>query len=73
MFYFFMNIPFNLTVKKHTYNTREKSDTIIIITTKILLYVSQNCQNSFVLRRATTNLYRWLTGHQIELSHRDVC
>jgi len=41
MFHFLMNILYNLTVKKHTYNTREKSDTIIIKTTKILLYVSK--------------------------------
>ena len=46
MFNFLMNILFNLTVKRHTYNTRQKSDTMIINTTKILLYiyVSQKCQ-----------------------------
>lgn len=43
MFHFLMNIFFNLSVKQHTCNTREKSDTIIMNTTKIL-YVSQKCQ-----------------------------
>ena len=74
MFHFLMNILFNLSVKQHTYNAREKSDTIIMNTTKILLYVSQKMSKiPFLLRRTTTNLYRWLTGHQIELSNRDVC
>jgi len=40
MFHFLMNILFNLSVKQHTYSTREKSDTIITNTMEIF-YVSQ--------------------------------